>query len=202
MTNQNPKHNPHQYHRWPSYALDATTRPPEIVAPSFLFADQISVTEDDNNAQDGEENSSFHGSHPAGGFRKRAPINILKLPWQHPFRHHESNRNPYKIPRALFAALFLTTTLALLSAWDAQLHCVSNEADAILALLGEYNSKGGGYEQQQAADSGDYAYNYAHDQDDEETALSELAMLEVKQTCVSPKLYLWSYLSGLIGIHC
>ena len=187
---ENQRH--HTYHRWPSVALDAT-RPSSLASHSFLFADQISSTganETDDDTGDGYSSASHRGvTNPQssdGGSTagpRRMPINILKLPWQHPFRQHESNRNPYKTPRALFAALFLTTTLALLSAWDAQLHCVSNETDALLALLGgEYENYGSGdeYDQHQA-DSGDYVY--ATTDEDAEAELSDLAVLEVKAEC-------------------
>ena len=182
---ENQKHN--SYHRWPSVALDAT-RPPDLASNSFLFADQLSST-GENDRHDTEDTNSYASnrggsnnpeSNDTSGGHRRMPINILKLPWQHPFRQHESNRNPYKIPRALFAALFLTTALALLSAWDAQLHCVSNETDALLALLGEeYEYYVSGDEQQ--ADSGDYVY--ATTDEDAEAELSDLAVLEVKATC-------------------
>ena len=175
--NENQKHN--NYHRWPSYALD-TSRPPDLASRSFLFADQISSTGEhdtqDTADTDSNANSNANSNAASSSSNRRAPINILKLPWQHPFRHHESNRNPYKIPRALFAALFLTTTLALLSAWDAQLHCVSNETDALLALLGD-DSQGDDHQ----ADSGDYVYTTTDE--DSEATLSELAVLEVKATC-------------------
>ena len=184
--NENQKHN--NYHRWPSVALD-TTRPPDLASSSFLFADQISST-GDNDTHDTEDANSYAsyrgGANPESNDNnnghRRMPINILKLPWQHPFRQHESNRNPYKIPRALFATLFLTTALALLSAWDAQLHCVSNETDALLALLGvEYENYGSGDEYQQQADSGDYVYTTTDE--DAQAELSDLAVLEVKATC-------------------
>jgi len=191
------------YHRWPSYALDVShaakalhlqpeqpkdeTLPITIMdagadAPSladysnannlFLFSDQISM---------GGDNYNQHDRHPQN--HRRVPINILKLPWQHPFQHHESNRNPYKIPRALFAAIFLTTTLALLSAWDAQNHCVSNETDALMALLGQSSSSAAeeywsNEEQQQQ-----YQQYSNVEGDSAAEALSASEVLAVKETC-------------------
>lgn len=136
------------FHRWPSFALDAASHD-AFARTSFLFADQLQPEDNANNS-------------------RRVPINILKLPWQHPFRHHESNRNPYKIPRALFVCLLLTTILALLSAWDAQNHCISNETDALLALLGQA-SEGGA--------------NPNGEEGEEQDELSEGAVQQVITTC-------------------
>ncbi|CAB9510146.1 expressed unknown protein [Seminavis robusta] len=148
--------------RWPSFSLEVSTTA-DIANTSFMFADQLQTQED---------NLRETGLSPGKGGR-RVPINILKLPWQHPFRNHESNSNPYKIPRALFAAIFLTTTLALFSAWDAQNHCISNETDALMALLGGGDD---GY-------SGDNASqeNYDDQGTDDDVYASE--MLLVTATC-------------------
>jgi hypothetical protein len=149
-------------HRWPSFSLDvfsADANNANIANTSFMFADQLQTADNDHRL------SQSGMSH----VRRRVPINILKLPWQHPFKSHESNRNPYKVPRLLFAALFLTTTLALFSAWDAQNHCISNETDALMALLGQKSEERPSHEEQT--------------QDEEADAISTSEMLEVKATC-------------------
>jgi hypothetical protein len=146
-------------HRWPSFSLDVFSADANIANTSFMFADQLRTGDNDDHLRQ----SGLSPMH------RRVPINILKLPWQHPFKSHESNQNPYKVPRLLFAALFLTTTLALFSAWDAQKHCISNETDALMALLGEKSEERPSHEEEV--------------QDEEAEAISTSEMLAVKATC-------------------